>query len=176
MKILKYLIYIIVSFAIIFILLGFIKPTVKYGHQITVTKSIQESWDVFQDHSKYDQWLKGFKSIELISGSRGEKGSKYKVVVNPEPGQPDFEMIETITSIKALDHIDLNFDSEMMIFDQKTTFKEENSGTIIKTESTVKGKGMMMKSMFAAMELLTGSFQKQEEQNIEALKKVIESN
>ena len=35
---------------------------------------------------------------------------------------------------------------------------------------------MMMKSMFAMMEIFTGSFQSKEAENIEELKKVIESN
>jgi len=69
--------------------------------------------------------------------------------------------------------VDLHFDSDIMIFDQKTIFTERNGKTKIKTESKVGGKGMMMKSMFAIMEMLGGSFQAQEEKNLEALKKVI---
>ena len=63
-----------------------------------------------------------------------------------------------------------------MMFFQKTTFDEQGGKTKIKTESRVEGKGIMMKSMFAIMDMLTGSFQSQEEKNINALKKVIESN
>ena len=38
------------------------------------------------------------------------------------------------------------------------------------------GKNIITKSMFAIMETFTGSFQKQEEKNMEALKKVINEN
>lgn len=176
MKPLKYFIYLILALIVLFVALGFIKPIVKYGHEIEVNKTVSEAWAVHQDESKLNQWLKGFKSIELLSGEEGEPGSTYKVVVNPGEGQEDFEMTETLISIEEFNHIDMSFDSKMMEFRQKTSFEEKDGMTSVKTESEVKGKGIMMRSMFALMELLGGSFQKQEEENIENLKKVIEEN
>ena len=70
----------------------------------------------------------------------------------------------------------LKFDSDMMLFDQTTSFVEADGKTTIKTDSKVDGKGIMMRSMFAAMEMFGGSFTKQEVKNIEALKMVIEEN
>ncbi len=156
--------------------MGIIKPSITYGHEITVDKSAKETWAVVQDESKYDQWLEGFKSIELISGEKGEVGSKYKVIVVPGEGQPDFEMIETIASIKEFDHIQLSFDSEEMEFEQTITHTEADGKTKVKTKSIATGKGIFMRSMFAIMETFFGTFQAQEEKNIEALKRVIEEN
>lgn len=176
MKILRYILFFIAGLIILFIVIGLIKPTVKYGHEITVEKSLKESWAVSQDASNYDQWLDGFKSMDLISGTHGEVGSTYKVVVNPGEGQTDFEMTETIVSIKEFDHVTLHFDSDVMNFDQTLLFSEVDGKTSVKTQSTVKGKGIMMRSMFAIMEMFGGSFQAQEENNMEALKKVINEN
>lgn len=176
MKILKYLLFLLIALVLLFFAAGLIKPNVKYGHQITVDKPIAEAWSVHQDDSKFNQWLEGFKSIELVSGEPKAVGSTYKVIVNPGEGQPDFEMIETIKSFKENEHIELQFDSDMMLFDQKTSFSEKDGKTTIKTESKVTGNGMMMRSMFALMDLFAGSFQKQEMKNIEALKKVINEN
>ena len=176
MKFLKYLLYLIGGLLFIFLAIGFIKPSVNYGHEITVNKSLKEAWAVQQDESKLGEWLTGFKSIDLISGEAGEVGSKYKVVVNPEEGQPDFEMIETVISKSEFDHMSLSFDSEMMLFEQTTSFTETNGKTIIKSDSKVSGKGMMMRSLFALMEMFSGSFQTQEVKNVEALKKVIDEN
>ena len=176
MRFLKYFFYLIAGLFIIFLAMGFVHPTINYGHEITVNKPLKEAWMVQQDETKLGQWLAGFKSIELISGEAGKVGSKYKVVVKPSPEEPDFEMIETIVSLKDFDHIGLSFDSDMMVFDQTTTFSENNGQTTIKTDSSVKGKGIIMRSMFAAMEIFGGSFKAQEVKNIEALKKVIEEN
>lgn len=176
MKILKYVLFLILGLFIIFIVIGLMKPTVNYGHEITVNKSLKEAWAVSQDDSKYGEWLAGFQSIELISGEMGVVGSKYKVTVNPGEGQDDFEMIETIEAIEEFELVDLHFDSDMMDFDQTMLFSGNDASATIRTESTVSGKGIMMRSMFAMMEMLTGSFTAQEEMNIEALKKVIEEN
>lgn len=176
MKILKYIVITILVIVAAFFLLGMVKSSVSYGHEITVNKPVYEAWSIAQDESKFDQWLTGFKSIELLSGEKGKVGSTYKVVVNPGQGQPEFVMTETIVSIKENDHIEFHFDSEMMDFHQKMIFTAEGDQSKIRTESRVEGKGMMMKSMFALMEMTSGAFQAQEEINIENLKKVVEGN
>ncbi len=176
MKILKYIFLTIIGLVIIFFAVGLIKPSVSYGHEVTVNKPLKEAWAVSLDGSKYEQWLDGFKSIELVSGEKGTVGSKYKVIVNPGHGQPDFEMIETVVSVKEFDHVKMDFDSDFMDFEQTIFFKENNGITTITTDSKGIGKGIVTKSMFALMEGLGGSFTAQETKNIEALKKVIEGN
>ncbi len=176
MRILKYLLFFFLGLILLFFAIGLFTPSIQYGHQITVNKPIAEAWAVHKDDSKYGEWLEGFKSIELISGEPEAVGSKYRVIVNPGDGQPDFEMIETIVSYKTPEHIELSFDSEMMRFDQTTSFSEVGGVTTIKTDSKVAGKGILMRSMFAVMNLFTDSFTKQEVKNIEALKKVINNN
>ena len=103
-------------------------------------------------------------------------GSTYKVIVNPGNGQPDFEMIETLESIKEFEKVRLLFDSDVMDFDQTILFSETNSGSKIQTVSIVKGKNPITKSFFALMEMFTNTFQKQETENIENLKTLIENN
>ena len=176
MKILKYLLFVIIGLVIVFFAVGLLMPTVHYGYEITVDKPLKEAWAVSQDESKFDQWLKGFKSINLISGEPGKVGSKYKVVVNPGEGQNDFEMVETVVSVKEFEHIEMHFDSDMMQFEQKAFHSELNGKTVLRTENTVRGKSLPMRSMFALMELFGGAFEKQEGMNMEALKKVIEEN
>lgn len=176
MKVLKYILFVILALVILYFAMGIIKPSVSYGHEITVNKPIKEVWAVTQDDSKYHQWLEGFQSIELIEGEQGQPGSKYKVVVNPGEGQPEFEMTETIISIKEFEQVNLHFDSEFMDFEQVITHSERDGQTTVKTESKVIAKSLVMRSMFAILETFAGSFTAQEKKNIEALKKVIEEN
>jgi uncharacterized membrane protein len=176
MKILKYILYVILGLIVAFFALGLLKSSISYGHEITVNKPVEEAWAVSKDQSKFDQWLDGFQSIELISGEQDQVGSKYKVIVNPGEGQSDFEMTETLASMKEFEEINLKFDSEMMDFDQTMTYTAADGKTTIKTDSKVMPKGIFMRSMFAWMDLLGDSFTKQEAKNMEALKKLIESN
>ncbi len=175
MKVLKYILFFVLGLVVLFVLIGIVKPTVSYGHEITVNKSIDEAWAVTQDETKYDQWLKGFQSIELIEGEKGQVGSKYKVVVQPGEGQPDFEMTETIVSIAENDHVEMHFDSEAMVFEQTISFSGSGGNTTITSDSKVKGKGLMSRSMFAVMGMF-GAFQAQEEENFNALKTLIDEN
>lgn len=176
MKILIYILFLIVALLLIFLVIGLLKPVVNYGCEITVNKPLQEAWYVTQDASKYSQWLEGFKSMELISGEEGKVGSKYKVIVQPREGQPEFEMIETVVSIKEFDQVTLHFDSKPMNFEQTISYSESNGKTTLKSNSKVIGKNIISRSMFAAMEMFTGGFTKQETKNFEALKKLIEEN
>jgi len=176
MKFLKYLLLIILTLVLIFFLIGLLKPSVKYGSEVVADKPVAEAWAVGMDETKYGQWLEGFKSMELLEGEKGAIGSKYKVVVNPGEGQPDFEMIETIEDFKENEYVKLDFDSEMMDFKQKMSFSEKDGKTTIKTESVVEGKGIMMRSMFALMEMLGGSFTAQETKNMEGLRDLINKN
>jgi len=141
MKILKVLGIIFLLLILGFVVLGLVKPTVKYGHTITVDRPINEAWKIYNDDTQYSQWLKGFKSIDLISGTHGEVGSN----------------------------------SDMMEFVQTTNFAEKGGKTVISTHSEVFGNGLMMKSLFAAMELFTGSFQAQEEENFNRLKTLMDN-
>ncbi|MEO1513429.1 MAG: SRPBCC family protein [Bacteroidota bacterium] len=176
MKTLQYALYTVAAIVGLFFLAGLLKSSVSYGHEVTVNKSIEEAWAVSQDESKYSQWLEGFQSIELISGEKGAVGSKYKIVVDPGDGQDLFEMVETVVSVKEFDHVSMEFDSEMMDFEQTMSFTKEGEQTRIKTESKVIGKSLGTRSMFAIMEMVLGAFTAQEAKNIEALKTLIENN
>lgn len=103
-----------------------------------------------------------------------EVGSKYRVVVNPGDGQPDFEMIETLVAVNPPNSITMHFDSEMMVFEQTMTFVQEGTQVKISTDSKVIGKSLPTRSMFAIMEVFSSSFTTQEVKNIDALKRVIE--
>lgn len=176
MKILKYILFAIIGLIVLLLLIGLMKPSVSYGAEITADKPVKEAWGVLQDDAKYAQWLDGFESEEMISGVKGEVGSKSKVVVNPGEGQEDFVMTQTLTSIKEFEHVEMEFDSDMMDFYQKITLNESEGKTTIKTDSKVMGKGIMNRAMFAVMEMLAGSFTKQEAKNMNALKALINNN
>ena len=172
----KYLGLILILLVLFFFAMGLVKPTVEYGHTITVDKPVAEAWAVHQDVTKYNQWLKGFQSIELIEGEQNTIGSKYRVTVIPQEGADKFVMTETIKSIKPNDHITLDFDSDFMDFNQSTRFSSNGNQTTITTESKTTGKTFIQRCLFSTMETLAGMFKAQEVENIENLKIVINNN
>ena len=59
MKYLKYFIVFIALLLLFFIGRGLLTPSISYNSEITVEKSIEESWAVMNDESKITEWLKG---------------------------------------------------------------------------------------------------------------------
>lgn len=174
MKIIKYILLAIIFLVILFFAMGLMNPSIKYGAKITVDKPLEETWEFTQDETHYHKWLEGYQSMELIEGEHNQVGSRYKVIVQPAPDQPEFEMIETIKAIKENDFVTLHFDSDMMDFEQTIYHSFSNGKTTVRSDSEVIGKNLVMRSMFALMETLGGSFTTQEQKNFDALKIALE--
>lgn len=172
MKILKYALVIIAVLAIGFLLIGVFKPKVNYGSELEINKPIEEAWAVMMDESKMADWLTGFKSAELLSGTKNEVGAVSKIVMHP-PGEDLMEMTETITAMKENKHMGMKFDMDIMSSTLDMYFTEKDGKTIMKSEAEATGSNILMKSMLAMM---SSQMQEQDLLIMTNLKKVIEEN
>lgn len=170
MKILKYILGIIAVLAIVFILLGFIKPNLQYDCETVVEKPIEESWAFAQDPERMSEWLSGFKRMEHVSGTPGTVGAVSMVYFDSN-GQ-EMSIKEKITDI---DHesISMTYESDFMDMDYKMTMVPEDGKTKISSTTLASGNGMFSKSL---MVIIGGSVKGQEEANLALLKKAIEEN
>lgn len=172
MKFLKYALGIILLLVLLFIAKGFITPTISYDSEITVDKSVEESWAVMNDESKTSQWLKDIKKIEHAGGEKGKVGAVTHYTF--EDNGNESIVVETIKSIDPGKSISMDFVMEgVMTMDYKVEFMDENGKTKIKSATTTKGEGMMMRSMVSFM---TGTMQAQEDENMANLQKLINEN
>jgi len=171
MKILKYALGIFAILALIFFAVGIFKPSVSYSNEVTVDKSLKESWAVFQDESKLQDWLTGFKSTEVIEGERNTVGAKSKVIMME--GEKEMEMIETITVMKKEEQMGMDFEMEGIFQDYDMHFSEKDGKTIIRTTTEAKGEGMIMRSI---MPFIKGTMTKQDLLFLTNLKNLIEKN
>jgi len=176
MKIVKWILIPLLILIALFFAMGLVNSSIEYGHTVKVNKNVKEAWAVTEDESKLDQWLAGFVSEDLLRGEQNKVGSQYKVVVKPSPEEDAFEMIETLVARDEFSLLEMHFESDFGTFDQTMKFTAKGNQTEIATESIVSGGNVLTNSMVGWMELLGGSFQKQEEENINKLKKVIEEN
>lgn len=172
MKFLKYFLGFVFVLALIFISIGFIKPSITYSSEVSVNKSIKEAQAVMNDESKISQWLKGITNIEHISGKKGTVGAVTKYTFN-DNGQESI-ILETIKEIKPNESMSMSFIMEkVMNMDYKVEFKNVDGKTKITSSTTTKGEGMFMKSMIP---FLKGTMQTQEDENMNNLKKLIDEN
>lgn len=172
MKYLKYLLGIILLLVLLFIGKGFLTPSISYDSAITVDKPLKEAWAVMNDESKITEWLKGITKIEHVSGEKGTVGAVTKYTFE-ENGQKS-EILETITSISPEESITMTFVMEgVMEMDYKVEFVETAGKTQLKSSTINRGVGVFMRSM---MSFMKGSMQKQEDENMGNLKKLIDGN
>ncbi len=171
MKILKYILAIILILVILFLLLGVFRPSVSYECEVSVNKSPKESWAVMNDQDKLSKWIKGYKRSELVSGTAQTVGAVSNVFVD-DRGK-EMMMTETIKSVEENSHLEMEFSMDFMNMDYKISFNEEDNMTIIKSNSVTTGNGMFAKSMIA---LMPSAMKAQEQENLENLKKLIDSN
>lgn len=171
MKILKYALGIIALLVLVFILIGAFSSEVAYDSEITVDKSLAESWAVSQDEEKAADWLEGLQKMEHVSGTPGTVGAVSDVYF-VDQGQ---EMVirETITEIVPNESISMIFTSDFMDMNYTLRMAEVDGKTKISSSTTAVGNGMFSKSLMA---LMSGTFSTQEETNLTNLKRIIEEN
>jgi len=171
MKILKYIIGILAILALVFILIGQIKPDVSYEYEVMVDKPVAESWAVSQDEEKMADWLPGYQKMEHISGTPNTVGAVSDVYFINE-GQ---EMVirETITEIVPDESVSMIFTDDFMTMDYTLKMEDENGKTKISTNTSAVGNNFFSKSVMA---LMGGMIKAQEETNLANLKRTIEEN
>ena len=172
MKYLKYTLGLIALLGILFIAKGFITPSISYTSEVVVDKPMKEVWAVMNDESKTSQWIDGIKKQEHVSGEKGTIGAvtKYTFVEN---GQESI-MLETIKALRPNEHIAMDFVMEdVMEMDYSMDTHVKDGKTHIKSSTTTRGIGVFMRSMVSFMQ---STMQAQEDENLNNLKKLIESN
>lgn len=171
MEYLYYALGIIGIFIIIFLLIGFIKPSISYNCEIMVDKPIEESGYVAQDEERMSEWLEGFLKIEHVGGKPKTAGN----VSNVHFTNNGKEMVvkRTITAIKPFESMESLSETDFMNMEYSVNMAAIGEKTKISSSTTVKGNGIFSKSL---MVFMGGSLKKQEEMNMAKLKKTIEAN
>ena len=171
MKFLKYFVAVLVLLMILFIGKGLLTPSISYKSEVTVDKSVEETWAVMSDVTKLPDWIKGFKKSELVSGTANTVGAVSNIYI--EEGGEEMIMQETITAIKPKEQLAMKFTMDFMDMDYEMLLKEKDGKTYIETETKTVGNGMIAKSIVSFM---TSAMKTQEDENLNNLKQVIEAN
>jgi uncharacterized membrane protein len=65
----------------------------KYTCSITINLPITKTVSLWKDENNFKEWQDGFKSIELLSGTKNTKGAKSKILFE---GKQKMELLETV--------------------------------------------------------------------------------
>lgn len=169
MKILKYILYIVLTVLIIFLVVGIATPEIEYENSVTTDKSIAETWGAMNNEANMSKWLPGYESSEVISGTEGTIGAVSNITFN----QNGEKMVikETIKEIVPNEKIAMDFDMDFMTMGYQMETRTVEGKTEISSKSVVTGNGFIARCMVA---ISKSRFVNQEQTNLENLKKVIE--
>lgn len=143
----------------------------QYSVSVEVQADIERAWDVFMDESKMDQWLIGFKSMEIIEGDPLTVGSKHKMFF--EDRGREVVLVETVQSIRPPREFVFDLDHELMNSTVRMTLEEPSRGvTLISSHTNVEPTKILWKIL---MFFMVPSMKKRQRQNLENLKALIES-
>jgi uncharacterized protein YndB with AHSA1/START domain len=157
------------SAAAVFFGLGYLNPVLRYESRMTINKPRAEVWKIFDDDARMKDWLEGLESIELVSGEKGEPGSKYKLVI---AGQGEkVEIYETMKEIRPEELYSFTLDAEPLINDVEVIFADKDGGTEMVQKEAVAGKTLVWRSLFY---WLQSSFQANSKRNLENFKRIAE--
>ena len=141
----------------------------KYDCEIIINKPLDEVLTLFKDEKNLYQWMEGLKSIEPISGTKGQEGYKCKMVF--EHKGREMEMEETNLKMNLPEEARFAYVSPMGYNEVGVALERiTDTQTRYKTDNYFKLKGVMR----LLAPLMKGSFKKQSMKYLTAFKNFAE--
>jgi uncharacterized protein YndB with AHSA1/START domain len=138
---------------------------------VIINRPIKEVWEFFKDPNNLKLWLGGFQRYEQVSGTPGTVGAKAKhyFIERGKELVLDEEIIEVIPEKKFLGTLG----SSMMVNTVTNYFNDlGNNKTEYSLSSDTQFKGFFWKQVGP---LMKGEFKKRQENDLQKLKQVLES-
>ncbi|SDU03694.1 hypothetical protein SAMN04487762_1428 [Polaribacter sp. Hel1_33_78] len=158
MKTIKIILGIITAVIVVFLATGlFIKET-TYTTQVTVNKSIEDVFQIFNNSENIKNWIPEIKSFTIIKENVGKTGSLYKMVVDNQ-GQ-EITMTQKIIAYVPNEKVTLFFDAENMLKRDDYIFTKKGGFTYITLNSSCRSESYLMACMFPYFK---GTFKKQDQ-------------
>lgn len=139
----------------------------KYSVETIIDLPITTVVDLFDNPEYMKEWQKGFVSMELLEGRKGEVGSKS--MLKYKMGNRDVEMIETLIHYDLPNYFETTFETKGMINRYICEFKAIGSNqTKWINHNEFRGTSLLMKLLTWIM---PGAFKRQSKTYMEDFKK-----
>lgn len=141
----------------------------KYINEVIIKAPRERVVELFVDPANVPEWQPGFISMQVMSGTAGEVGSKTKL--RYKMGKREIEMVETITEKNLPELFSGTYEAKGVWNEVKNHFEDLGDGTTrYWTENEFKMRGMMKLIAF----LMPGAFKKQSQQYLNLFKEFVE--
>ena len=172
MKFLKWLLIVIATVFLAFVIIGWLNPVHTSRAEVMVDAEPQQAFAVMNNPALMDRWLYMFKRIENLSGGPNQVGSRWKLVFSDESGG-EMEMVETVTVFESGKRFAFDYDNDWMTGTADTRFTGQDGKTRITMEQEFRGKNLWKNALLT----LSGSrIDEINQQNLDNLKQLVEAS
>ncbi len=162
---------IITSFLIFaFVAFGYFSEGIDHVSTEEVDAPTEVCWKFFQKVHRMDEWISGFKKIEIIEGFPNRPGSTFRVILERD-GEP-LELIQTVRKFEVGEIISFDMENDMIFGHTEITFTDNPEHTLISYRQILKGKNAVYN---AVLKLNESGFIDEQNQNLHQLRKLIEA-
>lgn len=145
-RILKFLTIFILILIIAFFSLGILSPNVEYQSQTTVSGSVEDVFQSYNDIESIGNWIPEIKEVKVLKETQKKEGSVYEMLIDSDG--TDVKMKETVLKYSENKLVALRFDTGPMKKNDEFQFEEENGATKITGTHSVEGTNYFYKCMF----------------------------
>ena len=171
MKIFKILSIAILCVIVLVVIIGYSTPDLTYINKIEVNKPVDKAWAIFDNEENMAKWMKGFKSIEPISGEPNQPGSTFKLITSE--GGKDVTITEEVVKYVKHEEYAFKFYNDEVSGTASIEFSPLKDGTSITAKHMITGKGLFLK---AVMPFFKSSMKSQGQDNYNNLKELIDNS
>jgi len=146
-SLLKILVFIIGVLILIFLLAGFVRPTVKYETKVLINEPLEKVWHTFNDAAQIPNWMPQVIDIETVSETPQKVGSTYIITVDNRGDS--ITMKKRILAYKEFEEVGLYFDAGSMKKNDRYLFSQNEGLTQIIGHHECRGDTYFHKCMFS---------------------------
>lgn len=162
---------IITSFLIFaFVAFGYFTDGMDHVSTEEVDAPTEVCWKFFQKVHRMDEWINGFKKIEIIEGFPNKPGSSFRVTLERDGNE--LQLIQTVKQFEVGKIFSFDMENDEIHGHTEITFQNNPEHTLISYRQVLKGKNAIYN---AVLEMNESSFIEEQNQNLHRLRKLIEA-
>ncbi len=154
-----------------FIAYGYFSPAIDHTAKEEVNAPLDKCWGFFKKVHRMDEWISGFKKIEIIEGFPNRPGSKFRVIL--EKDGEEISLVQTVIAYEEGKVFSFNMENDQVFGHTEISFEHEDGKTYIDYRQILKGTNALYNAVINIQE---GQFVDQQNKDLHKLRLLIESS
>ena len=154
-----------------FVAYGYFTKGIDHISREEVNAPTEVCWNFFRKVHRMDEWINGFKKLDIVEGMPNKPGGKLRVTL--ERDGEEFQVIQTIRQYEIGKIISFDMENDLVFGHTEITFEDNPEHTVIQYRQILRGKNAVYN---AFLEFNEGSAIEEQNQNLHRLRLLIEES